>query len=88
MNIGVPVSFQIIVFSGYVPRSGIVGLYSSSIFSFLRTLHTVSIVASPVHIPTSSVGGFHFLHTWLYFLDHCILTWWKAAGEVVMFIKL
>ena len=34
VNTGVPVSFGIMVFSGYMPRSEIVGSYSSSIFSF------------------------------------------------------
>ena len=36
MNIRVNTPFQIMVFSGYMPRSGIAGPYSSSIFSFLK----------------------------------------------------
>ena len=41
MNIGVHVSFQVMVFSGCMPRSGIAGSYACSTFSFLRNLHTV-----------------------------------------------
>ena len=33
---GAHVSFGIMVFSGYMPRSGIVGSYGSSIFRFLK----------------------------------------------------
>ena len=41
VNIKAHVSFSVMVFSGYMPSSGIAGLYGSFIPSFLRHLHTV-----------------------------------------------
>ena len=41
MNIELHVSFSILVSSGYMPRSGIVGSYGGFTPSFLRNLHTV-----------------------------------------------
>ena len=50
------VAFQIRVFSGYMPKSGIAGSYGNSSFSF----YLFSIVAAPIYIPTNSVGDLLF----------------------------
>ena len=41
LDIGVHVSFQMIVFSGYMPKSGIAESYGNSVFGFLRNRHAV-----------------------------------------------
>ena len=41
VNIEVCVSFSVMIFSGYMPSSGIVGSFGSFIPSFLRNLLTV-----------------------------------------------
>ena len=63
VSAGVHVSFQIMVFSRYVPRSGIARSCGGCIFGFLRKSMLFSIVVIPIYIPTNSVGEFPFLHT-------------------------
>ena len=41
MNAAVSVTFQTMFFFRYMLRSGVDGLYDSSVFSFLRNFHTV-----------------------------------------------
>ena len=63
MNIGMSVSFWIIVLSGYTVRSGITGSYINSSFNFLRNLYTVFHNDCSTCIPTNSVRGFPLLHS-------------------------
>ena len=55
MNIAAHISFQIVVYSGYMPRTGIAESYGNSIFSFLGISILFSIVAVSIYISTSSV---------------------------------
>ena len=63
VNIGVHVSFQIILLSGHRPRTGITGSHGNSIFSFRRTLHRVFHSCCTNAHPTNNVGGSSFLCT-------------------------
>ena len=62
MNLGVHVSFRIMVFSRYMPRSEISASYGRSILVFQGTSILFSIVAAPICIHTNSVGRFPFLY--------------------------
>jgi len=62
MNIGVHVSFSIMISSGYMPSSGSVVSNDSFIPSFLRNPHTILHMAVSIYIPTNSTRGFPFLH--------------------------
>ena len=49
VNIGLHISFQIRLLSGYMSRRGIAGAYGNSIFSSLRHIHLVLCSALGVH---------------------------------------
>ena len=66
MNIGMHVSFQIIVFSFPSDIYPGVELLDHMVILFLPSLGTsilFSVVAAPIYIPTNSARGFPFLHT-------------------------
>ena len=56
MIVGIFVSFSIMVFSGYMPSSGIVGSHDSFIASFL-TPYCLPLVDVLIYSPTNSARG-------------------------------
>ena len=63
MNTEVHVSFWIIVLFRYMPTSGIAGSYGNSILVFWDTSTLFSTMATPIYIPTNSVGVILFLES-------------------------
>ena len=62
MNIGLHVSFSVLMSSECMPSSGIVGSYGSFTPSFLKEYpYHLPIVAISIYIPTKSAGAFPFL---------------------------
>ena len=70
---GVHVSFQIMVFSGQMPRNGIAGSDGTSIFSFLRNFNIIFHSGCTNLHSHNSIGSFPFLHTpfSIYCLQFC-----------------
>ena len=72
MNMVVKISVRVPVFSyfEYIWRSGIPGLYGSSIFNFLRNLHTISLFSQHLRL--------HFFP--VFFLDCSHVHGWGSTS--------
>ena len=61
MNIGVHMSFSVLVSLGYMPRSGIAETYDSFILRFLGISILSAIMSVSIYISTNSAIAFPFL---------------------------
>ena len=75
MNIGVHMSFSVLVSLGYMPRSGIAETYDSFILRFLGISILSAIMSVSIYISTNSAREFPFLHT-LSSTCYLWLFWW------------
>ena len=86
MNIGVHVSFWIIVFSGYIPRSRISGSYGSSIFIFWGNSILFFTVVVPIYIPNNS-ATFLLITPVLFQLLHGWDLGWRQGNQLNSFLN-
>ena len=79
-------SLSILVSSMYMPSSGITGLYSNSISSILRHLHTVLHSGCTSLLPANSVREFHFLYNLS--IIYCLEAILTAAGWYLILVLI
>ena len=89
MNTEVHVYFQIMIFSGYMPRNGIARSYSSSVFSFQRNFPTVlhSGCYQFMFLPTMKEGSLFSTPSPALFVDFLMmagLPWWLRWWRICL----
>ena len=91
VNIGMHVFFKIsVLFFFSLDIYTIMELLGRMVVLYLvfrETSILFSTVAAPVYIPTNSVGGFFFLHTFTNICYSCSFWWqafWQVCGDILL----